>query len=137
MEQFLLPILGGIFIGLAAFFLLISLGKIAGVAGIIWGVMFADSNDRFWRLLFLAGLMLGALLFHQISGSPLPSGDHNTPLAILAGLIVGIGVRIGNGCTSGHGVCGISRLSMRSLVATATFMLVAVLTVVVTHVLGW
>jgi len=129
MHEFIFPILGGVLIGLSAFLLLVSIGKIAGIAGIIWGALFANNSDKGWRWLFLLGLLLGGVLFHQLSGTPIPKVDHNIGIALIAGLLVGIGVRVGNGCTSGHGVCGISRLSMRSLFATVTFMVMAILTV--------
>ena len=129
----LLPILGGVLIGLSAITLLLFLGRIAGISGIVWGVIDTASTDRLWRGLFLIGLLLGAFLYHQLSGASYPVINANYPLAALAGLIVGIGVKIGNGCTSGHGVCGIGRLSPRSLVATVTFMLVAVVTVAITR----
>jgi uncharacterized membrane protein YedE/YeeE len=126
------PIMGGIFIGLSAVLLMALIGRIAGVSGILWGaIVDASANDKLWRILFVGGIMLGAFLFHLLSGTPYPTINNNIPLSIIAGLLVGIGVKLGSGCTSGHGVCGISRFSMRSLVATLTFMSAGVLTVLI------
>lgn len=130
------PLLGGILIGLAAMGLLATLGRIAGVSGILWGAIAGpDSN---WRLLFLIGLVAGGALIHTITGKPVP-GPSDSPLwlAALGGVVVGLGTRMGSGCTSGHGVCGIGRLSMRSVVATLTFMATGIVTVfVVRHLIG-
>ena len=132
-----LPILGGSLIGLSAIVLLLSLGRIAGISGVVWGAIARDSSDRDWRLIFILGLLAGAFLFHAVSGVEYPAVNANYLLAGIAGLVVGVGVKLGNGCTSGHGVCGIGRLSPRSLVATVTFMGVAIATVALTkHVLG-
>ncbi|MCL4140049.1 UNVERIFIED_CONTAM: hypothetical protein GTU68_014497 [Idotea baltica] len=131
MENYLWPIIGGVLIGLSAILLMLSIGKIAGISGIMWGAFekTTSKGDRSWRFFFLLGIVLGAFLLHSITGKPIPIVT-NTPIqAILAGLLVGVGVKLGNGCTSGHGVCGISRLSTRSIVATITFMFTAILTV--------
>ncbi|NND83475.1 MAG: YeeE/YedE family protein [Gammaproteobacteria bacterium] len=125
------PVVGGILIGLSAVLLMVLIGRIAGIAGIVWGALTGTEGDRVWRWLFLAGLLLGTLLFHSISGRAYPEINASFPLALSAGLIVGVGVRMGSGCTSGHGVCGIGRLSPRSLVATTIFMLVAIAVVAV------
>ncbi|ACY14888.1 YeeE/YedE family protein [Haliangium ochraceum] len=123
--------LGGVLIGLSAALLLLSHGKIAGISGITGGLMHRPPpGDIAWRVAFVAGLVgTGALL-----GLLWPSAFHMTlqrspALLVVAGLLVGFGTRLGNGCTSGHGVCGISRLSPRSMVATATFMATGALTV--------
>lgn len=130
MSNFIWPILGGILIGLSATLLLLLLGRIAGISGIIWGAFTQKiSSDNAWRWFFLAGVLLGTFLFHQLTGKPVPVVNSNYLLAVCAGLLVGLGVKIGNGCTSGHGVCGIGRLSPRSLVATLTFMATAIITV--------
>lgn len=137
MEHFLWPILGGILIGVSAVFLMLFTGKIAGISGIFWGMLSKREldDDRLWRWLFVLGLPMGALLVHNVMEKAIPIPTvQDTPLqAALAGLLVGIGVKLGNGCTSGHGVCGISRFSLRSIVATLTFMAIAILTVALTR----
>ncbi len=122
-------VFGGILIGLSAILLMWLIGRIAGISGIIWGAIAGEPNDRLWRVLFLIGLIVGALVFHSISGHPIPAVNENYPLAIIAGLLVGLGVKLGSGCTSGHGVCGIGRFSPRSTVATVVFMAVGIATV--------
>lgn len=136
MENYVTPIVGGILIGLASMTLLATLGRIAGISGIVWGAI--AGPDRDWRLLFLVGLVAGGALMHTLTGLPIPETPTAPPgIAILAGLMVGMGTRMGSGCTSGHGVCGIGRLSLRSTVATGSFMLAGVVTVfVVRHLLG-
>jgi uncharacterized membrane protein YedE/YeeE len=129
---------GGVLIGLSAVLLMLTLGRIAGVAGIIGGLFSAGSGDAGWRLAFVGGLIAGpfaATLF----GAPLPQIgiDASVPVVLVAGLLVGFGARLGNGCTSGHGICGLARLSPRSLAATLTFMTVGATAVFVArHVLG-
>jgi len=128
---------GGILIGLSAALLMATNGRIAGIAGILAGAVAPSSDDRPWRLTFLAGLILGGLLAQPLSGIRALTMVVGTPSLIVAGLLVGIGTRLGNGCTSGHGVCGIARLSPRSLAATATFMLTGGITVyLVRHGIG-
>ncbi len=132
--------LGGLMIGAASALLLAFNGRIAGISGILGGLMRAplDREDRAWRLMFVAGLVTGGVLL----GWWMPSAFETTPpvgwaTLALGGFIVGLGTRLGSGCTSGHGVCGISRGSPRSLIATATFMATGFATVfVVRHVLG-
>lgn len=132
MTNVLWPIVGGILIGFSATLLLLLTGRIAGISGILWrGLTDKVANKRIWRWFFLIGVLLGTYLFHVIAGKPAPIVNDNYLLAIIAGLFVGVGVKIGNGCTSGHGVCGIGRLSPRSLLATMTFMITAIVTVVV------
>ena len=136
MDTLITPIAGGILIGLASMGLLATLGRVAGISGIAWGAL--AGPDRDWRLLFLVGLVSGTALVHTVLDKPIPDAP-NAPLtlAILAGLLVGFGTRMGSGCTSGHGVCGIGRLSVRSLVATLTFMVTGLITVfVIRHLLG-
>ncbi len=136
MTHYLYPLLGGILIGLSATLLLLLLGRIAGISGIVFGTIQESGKERHWRWLFIVGLMTGALLFHYLTGQSYPQVNSNLLLAGIAGLLVGFGVRLGNGCTSGHGVCGIGRLSARSTLATLVFMLVGILTVsVVNHLL--
>jgi len=132
MSNFIFPILGGVLIGLSATLMMLLLGRIAGVSGITWAAI-TEVGQRTWRLLFLAGLVIGSLLFHGVSGVPIPETNGHWVLAIIAGLIVGVGVKVGSGCTSGHGVCGIGRLSVRSLVATVTFMATAIITVAIVN----
>lgn len=114
---------GGALIGLAAVLLLYLNGRIAGISGILNGALTSAGSERAWRILFLVGLVLGGLLY-QLSGDRTLLTREGFPLwqLITAGLLVGFGTRLGSGCTSGHGVCGIARLSPRSLVATAVFM---------------
>jgi hypothetical protein len=133
-EQFIWPTIGGVFIGMAAVLLMLTLGKIAGISGISWGALsiHTQSDDRLWRWLFLIGMPVGALIAHAVIGIPEVTVNETPIKAALAGLLVGIGVKLGNGCTSGHGVCGISRFSIRSLVATMTFMVTAIITVALT-----
>lgn len=136
MDAYITPLIGGILIGLAATLLLLTTGRIAGISGILWGSITAK-DDRSWRWLFVGGLVLGPLLAHQLLGIPNPAaGDSPWWLIVVAGLAVGYGTRMGCGCTSGHGVCGLGRLSFRSLVATMTFMATGIATVfVVNHLL--
>jgi hypothetical protein len=129
---------GGALIGLASAALLLANGRIAGISGILGGCLAAARGDAAWRLAFLAALPLGAWLA-TLAGVAAPGfAITSNPFVLVAGgLLVGFGTRLGNGCTSGHGVCGLSRGSRRSLVATSTFMLAAALTVlVVRHLLG-
>ena len=131
------PLFGGFLIGASAVAMLYFLGRITGISGIVWGAV-SGQADNAWRWLFIVGLLLGPLLYHQLSATPYPAAS---PLAwwqaVVGGLLVGFGVRLGSGCTSGHGVCGLGRLSPRSLVATLTFMATGIATVYLTrHVLG-
>lgn len=129
---------GGALIGLAAVLLMVALGRIAGISGILGGLMSAAADDVGWRIAFLLGLVLGPWMAVGI-GLPMPEVrvDAPEPVVIAAGLLVGFGTRLGSGCTSGHGVCGLARLSPRSLAATVTFMLVAAIVVFVArHVVG-
>jgi len=119
-----LPALGGgVLIGLSATLLWAFHGRIAGISGILGSLVAVDSGERLWRLAFLAGLLLGGLQLlvwnpHHFGPSPI---GNNGFLLLAAGVLVGFGTQLGNGCTSGHGVCGISRFSLRSIVATCTF----------------
>ena len=124
-----LSFFGGILIGSAAWILILFCGRIAGISGIIGGVLSAGSPDRGWRLVFLIGITVSPLLYGLVHTLPVIEVSTSWPVLIIAGLLVGIGTRYGSGCTSGHGVCGLSRLSPRSLVATLTFMGVAFITV--------
>ena len=122
-------LIGGALIGLAAVLLMRLNGRIAGISGITNGALKAAMPDRLWRVLFVAGLVVGGFVFQAVSDQPLLTReDFPMHWLAIAGLLVGIGTRIGSGCTSGHGVCGIARLSTRSIVATAVFMAVGVAT---------
>ncbi len=131
-------LIGGLLIGASAALFLVLNGRIAGISGILGGLLQPRRDELGWRIAFLAGL-LAAPLIYAAAGGAVPSLSIDAPvsLLILAGLLVGFGTRLGAGCTSGHGVCGIGRGSPRSLAATGIFMMAAVLTVFVArHVLG-
>ncbi|MHB2206386.1 YeeE/YedE family protein [Methylobacterium sp. CM6257] len=130
--------LGGLMIGASAALFLLLNGRIAGISGILGGLLAPPSRETGWRIAFLAGLVLAPLVYAGLGGSMPPvTVATSFPLLVFAGLLVGFGARLGAGCTSGHGVCGIGRGSPRSLVATGTFMAVAIATVFVTrHLLG-
>lgn len=134
------PTLGGLLIGGASVLLLIGLGRIAGISGIAFGLMDRPNWNlaNLWRWGFVLGLLAAGWIWTQWTGQPVqPERPANVPLLIAAGLLVGFGTSMGSGCTSGHGVCGLGRLSMRSLAAVATFMLTAALTVyLMRHVLA-
>jgi hypothetical protein len=122
---------GGALIGLAAALFLLLNGRIAGISGILGGLLRPARGDIGWRLAFLAGLIGAPLLYALAAPLPLPRIEAGTGALVAAGLLVGIGTRYGSGCTSGHGVCGLSRLSPRSLVATLAFMAAGFITVFV------
>jgi uncharacterized protein len=137
--MFLWSAIGGVLIGLAAVLLMLSLGRIAGISGIAGGLFPGQQGDRFWRLAFVAGLLMAPLCLKPFFGSAMGIGlpQVGWPWMLAAGLLVGVGTRLGGGCTSGHGVCGVARLSPRSLVATSIFMLSGMAaTAVLRHVLG-
>jgi uncharacterized protein len=131
----LAPLLGGAAIGLSASLLLLFNGKVAGISGIFGGLVLPKVGDVAWRAAFVAGLLLGGLLLTAAypAAFPAPGSGRSLGVVLLAGFLVGYGTRLGNGCTSGHGVCGLSRLSARSLVATLTFISTGALTVLVTR----
>ena len=128
--------LGGLLLGGGALLLMISLGRIAGISGIVAGLLSPQPGDLLWRLLFVFGLLAGTW-FAIPFGHTLPQlPEYSYSLLIVAGLLVGAGTRIGRGCTSGHGICGLGRLSPRSMVATAVFMGSGMVTVfIVRHLL--
>ena len=140
MEQFtpIASLCGGVLIGLSASLLLLSDGKIAGISGIMGGLLHPVKKDTAWRVLFIFGLLIGGLLFQFLLPEVFTIGvTRSTSTLILAGLLVGFGTRLGNGCTSGHGVCGLSRFSPRSLVSTVTFIVTGAITVyIINHLLG-
>ena len=125
---------GGLLIGVASLFLFLSIGRLAGVSGILWRSLSGKSgqeSERLWSIVFVVGMCFGGWFLHVIADIPVPElVTENRWQIALSGLLVGFGTRLGNGCTSGHGVCGIGRLSLRSVVATSVFMLTAVLTVI-------
>lgn len=131
-------IIGGILIGLAATLLLAGTGRIAGISSIAGGLLSRVSGDNAWRILFLIGLVLGAGVYELVTSSALELRiDVSAPWLIAAGFLVGFGTQLGGGCTSGHGVCGIARFSLRSIVATLVFIGVAMLTTyVIRHLLS-
>ena len=130
---------GGLLIGLAAVLLMLLLGRIMGATGILYGAAFERrANDTAWRVALLLGMFTGPAVLWLLSGElPAVQVPVSVPMMIAGGLLVGIGVTFGSGCTSGHGVCGMARLSPRSIVATVTFMVTTFATVyVVRHVIG-
>ncbi len=130
---------GGVLIGLASVLLMLSLGRIMGATGILAGVLTPSAHpDKRWRLAILAGMVSGPLALLVLTGAmPAVEVPVSMPMLVLGGFLVGIGVTYGSGCTSGHGVCGMARLSRRSIAATRTFMLTTGLTVyIIRHVLG-
>ena len=136
-----LSLAGGLLIGLAAALLLLFNGRIAGISGVLGGALHAlvarGQVDAGWRLAFLGGLIAAPLLYALFAPLPQVEVDAGMGTLIVAGLLVGLGTRYGAGCTSGHGVCGLARLSVRSLVATLVFMAAGFLTVfAVRHVIG-
>ena len=131
-------LIGGLLIGSAALVLLLFNGRVAGISTITGRLFFSASGERLWRVLFLGGLIGGAALAYLIFGhAPLARVHMPGWLLALSGLLVGYGTSLGSGCTSGHGVCGLGRLSVRSLVATCLFLATGIVTaVVVRHVFG-
>jgi uncharacterized membrane protein YedE/YeeE len=129
---------GGALLGLAAALLVLLNGRVLGISGIVGGLLRPRSGEMGWRLALIVGLMLAPLVYGAIApgGLPTPRIEAGTGVLVLAGLLVGVGTRYASGCTSGHGVCGLSRLSPRSLVATLAFMATGFATVyVVRHLL--
>lgn len=128
---------GGILIGLASAWLILMNGRIAGISGILGGLLGSTQGDRSWRLAFVIGLLAGPAVWGLFHALPTIDIRASVPMLVAAGLLVGIGTRYAAGCTSGHGVCGLSRLSPRSLAATLAFMFGGFATVyVVRHLLG-
>ena len=130
-------LVGGIFIGLAAALFLLLNGRIAGISGILGGLLQWPKGDVAWRGAFLLGLVTAPAAYSIFAPLPAVQVDAGTATLVVAGLLVGIGTRYGAGCTSGHGVCGLSRRSPRSMVATAAFMAAGFVTVfIVRHLIG-
>lgn len=122
---------GGLLIGAAAVLLLFTHGRIAGISGVIGSLLPPVPSDREWRFAFVAGLALAGLVAAQLAPSAIGTAARPSSVVLVAGVLVGFGTRHGGGCTSGHGVCGLSRLSPRSLVAVATFMTTGVVTALI------
>lgn len=134
-----LSLIGGVLIGLSAVMLMIGLGRIAGATGILSGILFpASFKDFSWRLAMVIGMMAAVpLLAFTVQVQPNVVADFSLTRVVIGGLIVGVGVTLGGGCTSGHGICGLARFSRRSLVAVISFMAAAFITVfLIRHVIG-
>ncbi|MEC3764079.1 YeeE/YedE family protein [Cupriavidus sp. SS-3] len=132
-----LSLAGGLVIGLATALMMLGLGRIAGISGIVGGVLRLPQGDTAWRAAFVIGLLLSPWLAFAFDAMPAARIDAGWTEVLVAGLLVGVGTRYAGGCTSGHGVCGLSRGSVRSLAATVTFMAAGFLTVLVQrHVMG-
>lgn len=135
--EWLYALLGGFLIGISATILLVTHSRIAGVSGILHGLLTRPAADGFWQLWFILGLLAAGFGFHHFYPNMFPAAIEAPPTTlVIAGLLVGFGTKIGSGCTSGHGVCGISRFSFRSVVATMVFMAAGIATVYVTKHLG-
>ena len=130
-------LVGGLLIGLAVTLLLLLNGRVGGISGIVGGMLAFEGRELGWRAAFVAGLVLGALAYALSAGTAsLVDVRASLPVVVVGGLLVGFGTRLGSGCTSGHGLCGLARFSRRSIVATSVFFGVAILTVFLTrHVL--
>lgn len=129
---------GGMLIGISVSLLLLMNGRIAGISGILNGALYARKTERLWRLVFLLGLILGGLIFQlYMPNVNVPRLNYPVALLVIGGFLVGFGTRMANGCTSGHGVCGLARFSVRSLTASITFIASGMLAVFfVRHLLG-
>ena len=127
---------GGLLIGAAAVFFMLLNGRIAGISGILGGLLRPAAHDRGWRVAFLAGMLVAPWLYALVAVLPEVRIDAGAGVVVVAGLLVGVGTRYGSGCTSGHGVCGLSRRSPRSLAATAAFMGAGFLTVYIARHVG-
>lgn len=133
-----LSLAGGMTIGIAAALMILGIGRIAGISGILGGLLQgARGSDAVWRAAFVIGLILSPILYEIFADIPDIRINTSAPVLVLAGLLVGFGSRLGSGCTSGHGVCGLSRRSPRSFVATLCFMASGILTVfILRHLIG-
>ncbi len=127
-------LIGGLLIGMASALMLLFNGQIAGISGIVGGLLARKASEVGWRAVFVAGLLLGAFGYMLAVGGAIPVRiEASLPVMVVAGLLVGFGTRLGSGCTSGHGISGIARFSKRSIVATLIFIATAVITVFLTH----
>ncbi|MBR7888486.1 YeeE/YedE family protein [Marinomonas sp. A79] len=132
MDSIFNPLVGGLLIGLTATVYLLTIGKVIGISGILSQLLF--SKERLLPFLFIAGLIIGGSAYGVFTEQTVPFPEVRSPwLLIISGLLVGYGTRLGGGCTSGHGVCGISRFSPRSIIATLTFMATAIITVAIVN----
>src|SRR5689334_5696148 len=125
--------IGGALIGLSAVLLMVFTGRIAGISGIFAGLINPQTTDRAWRAAFIGGLVAASLAAALLDHVPTPRMPGSYITVVIGGLLVGFGTRLGSGCTSGHGICGIARLSPRSIVATGVFMMAAIIVVALTH----
>jgi hypothetical protein len=136
-SDYLYSLLGGLLIGVAAAMFVLLNGRIAGISGILGGLLQAAKGDKTWRVMFLLGMAASPFVYQIVADLPPVTIEAGTAQLIIAGLLVGLGTRYASGCTSGHGVCGISRGSIRSIAATLTFMMAGFITVYLTrHLLG-
>lgn len=127
-------LIGGLLIGLSTVLLILFNGRIAGISGIVGGLLARKGSEIGWRAVFVVGLLFGAFVYMLATGGALPVNiQASLPVMVVAGLLVGFGTRLGSGCTSGHGVSGIARFSKRSIVATLVFFVTAIITVFLTH----
>jgi uncharacterized membrane protein YedE/YeeE len=130
-------LIGGLILGSAALIFILINGRITGISGILGGLLCSTTGDVWWRIAFISGLIIAPSIYRLFAILPTIQVNASYPILLLAGLFVGIGTRYGSGCTSGHGICGISRLSPRSLVATAAFMAAGFITVfIIRHVIA-
>lgn len=137
MNEYLQPLLGGLLIGLAVTVMLLFNGRVVGISGIIAGLLKPQKHDTSWRLSFIVGILIGGFMLKAFLPEAFIITLEASNLQIVtAGILVGFGTLLGNGCTSGHGVCGLSRLSPRSLVATVTFIITGILAVYFLRMLG-
>lgn len=127
-QAWLLALLGGAMIGAASALLMLTHGRIAGISGITGSLLQPATPDRGWRLAFVGGLLAAGVVASFVAPQAVGASVRSLPIVIVAGLVVGFGTRLGSGCTSGHGVCGLSRFSARSLVAVVTFMITGAIT---------
>ena len=132
----LTPFVGGVLIGAAALVLWFGNGRTAGISGIVGGIVRPQRGDVGWRLAFVAGLVLAGFAGYAFSHQSITASPRPLPLLAVAGLLVGVGTRLGSGCTSGHGVCGVARGSRRSFAATVTFVATGMLTVTLLRLWG-
>tara|TARA_B100000609_G_scaffold199292_1_gene201836 strand:- start:2044 stop:2466 length:423 start_codon:yes stop_codon:yes gene_type:complete len=137
MEQILPPLVGGILIGLASLGMMFFNGRIAGISGIFRGGLLPEAGETLWRWVFVGGLVAGGVVMMFVKPTVFPTTFVSKwPVYVVAGLLVGFGTRLGSGCTSGHGICGISRFSARSIVATLTFITTGAITVFLMKMIG-
>ena len=138
MNEIVWALIGGILIGLSVTVMLLFKGRVTWISGILYGFVSFQKNEWSWRGMFLLGLLAGGVLLKIFYPESLVNNlGSTTPAIIVAGFLVGFGTLLGNGCTSGHGVCGISRLSIRSILATITFMFMGIMATYVMRVLFW